>query len=293
MIELKNKFSFFTVITTLIALVLGNLVVATDSGDACGSDWPKCNGTFFPNITDINILIEYSHRLFTTLLGLIILINAIMAWRLLKNTKTKWLPFLTVFFLILQSLVGGLNVLLKTPVGFTTFDVVISLLLLISIIYLHYALINRDSELPSRVTQFKNPAFLLLFFIMIETVIGAFFKHTRLSKLLYGNYNGELFINSIPLSRLTYSIHGIIGIAIIIAIIYLVFYAYRVNQYKVKSLILTFSVLLTTFFGFATKIYMLSPFTSSFHMIFNILTIAITASIAANSRYQNRYNQNL
>lgn len=287
-ITLKNKFSLFTVYSTILALIIGNLVVATNSGDACGTDWPRCNGTFFPNITNIRILIEYSHRIFTTVLGFIILINAVLAWIVLRKKKTKWFSVVSFFLLGLQSIIGGLNVLLGTPVGFTTFDVIVSLLLLISVIYLHYALVNRDiqKETVNRRSQFTNPAFLLLFFIMTETVIGAVFKHPRFSKLLYDHYNGEVLINSPMLAQFIYFVHGIIGLAIVISTLYLLFSSFQANRDKLKMLILIITLVITTIFGFLTKIYELSPFTSSFHMIFTIISIALSASISAINRVQ-------
>ena len=286
MINLKNKFSLFTVAATILALIIGNLVVATNSGDACGSDWPQCNGTLFPDITNVNILIEYSHRIFTTVLGFIILVNAILAWIKLRRKKAKWLAVVSLFLLGLQSLVGGLNVLLGTPVGFTIFDVTISLLLLISVIYLHYALVNKDvSKEPGvKNPRYKDPAFLLLLFIMMETVIGAFFKHPRFSKLLYANYNGEVLINSPLLAEFIYFIHGILGLAIVISSLNLMFLFFKANQYKFRIPFLVLNLVITTIFGFLTKANELSPFTSSFHMIFTIISIALAASIVAKSR---------
>ena len=283
---MKNKFSLFTVLMTIVALIIGNLVVATNSGDACGSDWPKCNGTFFPNITNGQILVEYSHRIFTTLLGFVILLNAIFAWIRLRKKKTKWLAVLSFSLLGLQSIVGGLNVLLGTPVGFTFFDVTVSLLLLISVIYLYYALANQDgvAAIKPKKSSFLKPANFVLLFIMVETLVGAIFKHPRFSKLLYGNYNGEVLINSRVLAQFLYFIHGFLGLALVLTTAYLLFLAIKANQYKFKVSLLVAALGTTTFFGFLTNALQLSPAASSFHMIFTIISISIAASIAARER---------
>ncbi|MGG5252069.1 COX15/CtaA family protein [Neobacillus sp. SM06] len=283
---MKNKFSLFTVLMTIVALIIGNLVVATNSGDACGSDWPKCNGTFFPNITNGQILVEYSHRIFTTLLGFVILLNAIFAWFQLRKKKTKWLAVLSFFLLGLQSIVGGLNVLLGTPVGFTFFDVTVSLLLLISVIDLHYALVNQDGVAAikqGKSSFFKSANFILLF-IMLETLIGAIFKHPRFSKLLYGNYTGEVLINSRVLAQFLYFVHGFLGLALVLTTAYLMFLAFKTNQYRFRLSLLVAALVITTFFGFLTNALQLSPAASSFHMIFTIISISIAASISARER---------
>ena len=108
---MKSKFSFFTILVTIVALMLGNLVVATNSGDACGPDWPICNGRIIPDLTNYRVVIEYSHRLFTTVLGVIILINSILAWRKTDKAIVKTFSILTLCLLFIQALVGGFNVL--------------------------------------------------------------------------------------------------------------------------------------------------------------------------------------
>ncbi|MFP3359795.1 heme A synthase, partial [Planococcus sp. SIMBA_143] len=100
---MKYNFSLFTINVTIAALILGNLVVATNSGDACGTDWPFCNGKIIPDITDYHIVIEYSHRLFTTLLGLVILINAILAWKKSSDKAVKVISVLSMILLFIQA----------------------------------------------------------------------------------------------------------------------------------------------------------------------------------------------
>lgn len=276
---MKNTFSKFTIITTVFALILGNLVVATNSGDACGTDWPKCNGQIIPDFSDINILIEYSHRLFTTILGFVILLNAIFAWRKRKKKNTKIFSIVTILLLILQSLVGGLNVLLGTPTGFTTIDVTVSLLLLSSVIYLHYSL--EEPSANKNIELIKKPSKELLIVIFIETAIGAFFKHSRISQLLYSTSNELPLIDSLTLSNFIYFLHGILGIVTVLASIFLLLSAYSHDVFKARSTFLVVTLVITTLFGLLTKIYELSPFTSSMHMIFTTFSIAICASITA------------
>lgn len=52
-----------------LAVILGGAFVrASVSGDGCGSHWPNCNGELIPQISRIQTVIEYSHRLSTGLL---------------------------------------------------------------------------------------------------------------------------------------------------------------------------------------------------------------------------------
>ncbi|MDK7669338.1 COX15/CtaA family protein [Cytobacillus oceanisediminis] len=278
---MKNLFSKITIISTLFALILGNLVVATNSGDACGTDWPKCNGQYIPDFTNINVLIEYSHRIFTTSLGFILLLNAILVSKKLKKSHAKsWWPLVTIILLIVQSLVGGINVLLGTPIGFTTIDVTVSLLLLVSVIYTH-TLLESPKEGPK--IDIKKGAYYLLIITFIEIIIGAFFKHSRMSELLYPGPTHAL-INSRNFSQMIYSIHGILGLASILMTAYLLFLSYKHNNFKIQSTLLMFFLLITAIFGLVTKISFLSPVTSSIHMISTILSIAVTCLISADRK---------
>ncbi|MFT9599079.1 COX15/CtaA family protein [Mesobacillus sp.] len=269
---MRNRFQKFTIAATILALILGNLVVATNSGDACGSDWPKCNGKLIPDFSSIKVLIEYSHRLFTTSLGFVILINAILVWKKLRisNAKSIW-PILTIVLLLVQSLVGGLNVLLGTPVGFTTLDVTVSLFLLVSVIYTHNilepSLIGKKSEL------LQKSALALLVFIFVETIIGAVFKHFRISKMLISDEGG--------ISYIIYSIHGLLGIAAILASSYILFWSLRNKTFRLLSVGLTVFLLLAGVYGFISKASSLAPIYSSFHMIFTILSILAASFLAA------------
>jgi len=269
---MQNKLQKFTIAATIFALILGNLVVATNSGDACGSDWPKCNGKLIPDFSSIKVLIEYSHRLFTTSLGFIILINAILVWKKLRisNAKSIW-PILTIVLLLVQSLVGGLNVLLGTPVGFTTLDVTVSLFLLVSVIYTHNIL--EPPLIEKKSTPIKKSALALLVFIFIETVIGAVFKHFRISKMLISDEGG--------ISYIIYSVHGLLGIAVLLASSYILFLSIRNKTFILLSSSLVVFLLLTGVYGFLAKVSSLAPAIASLHMIFTILSISAASFLAA------------
>ncbi|PFA69738.1 heme A synthase [Bacillus sp. AFS015802] len=278
---MKNKFSFFTIIVTIAALVLGNLVVATHSGDACGSDWPICNGKIIPDITNYRIVIEYSHRLFTTLLGLVILINAIIAWRKTTDKAVKGIAVLSLVLLFTQAMVGAMNVLLGTPTGFTTLDVMFSLFLLISLIFLHEGLQRGDGIL--KLNEVKRPLMIGFSAVMLEVLVGALFKHFQLSQLLF-----EVRNTDVALANVTYSIHGILGMVALFSVGYAVFLALRFNVMRKSALLLILLSTLTTFGGFVVKTEELSPVTSSAHMILSILTVALLSRMTAFSYFNQK-----
>ena len=105
-------------LTTILAIVglvtLGAVVRVTDSGLGC-PDWPLCHGRIIPPL-DTATLIEYSHRLVASLVGVLILAVAIFAWRSYRGER--WLLFPAIaalLILIVQVILGGITVLSELP----------------------------------------------------------------------------------------------------------------------------------------------------------------------------------
>lgn len=74
----------------------------------CGSSWPLCHGQLIPSEITPELLIELSHRVVSSLVGLMVLILSVWAWKAIGHIKeTKFLVILSVFFLIFQGLIGA------------------------------------------------------------------------------------------------------------------------------------------------------------------------------------------
>jgi heme a synthase len=110
--------TYGSVITTYVLIVIGGYVVFSGSGVACGSSgpdsWPLCNGQFIPNPSSPNYaqaLVEWTHRLFTLVVGLFVLGTTIVAWAQYREEK-RILQFSTAGFLVLigQILLGMVTV---------------------------------------------------------------------------------------------------------------------------------------------------------------------------------------
>src|SRR5699024_4600127 len=96
----------------LFLLLGGALVTKTDSGMGCGRHWPGCNGQLIPDEITTEVLIEFSHRVVTGVVGILIVVLAIWSWIAIRHVReTKFLAFIAVFFLILQALIGAAQVL--------------------------------------------------------------------------------------------------------------------------------------------------------------------------------------
>lgn len=279
-----KKFSILTTVVTFLALILGNLVVATDSGDACGTSWPFCNGSVIPDFTNYHVLIEYSHRLMVPLLVFITGINAIGAlYKHRKRRSVFILAVLSLVVLVLQSLVGGFNVLLGTPPGFTTFDVTFSQTLLVIVVLLSYSL--HEGSVPLSRTSRESismsyRAFVLGFGVYVaQVILGAFFKHSRASNVMLDVPAIEYLVTSEYVAKVIYSLHWVATFVIIVAAIWFVIYATRFKYHIALSWMYLISLLLNAVVGFVIVVTGNLIEASSIHMLLSTVTMTIGASI--------------
>lgn len=81
-----RRLALATLAATFVLIVIGGIVRVSDSGLGCGPagsgfhGWPFCNGDVVPGV-DLNSIIEYSHRTVASLVGLMTLALAVLAFR--------------------------------------------------------------------------------------------------------------------------------------------------------------------------------------------------------------------
>lgn len=107
-------FAIITSIATYFVIVLGVLVTTTGSGHGCGNTWPFCHGQIIPHVITVAGLIEYSHRIISSLDGAFVLLFSIGSWLLYRtDARVKLFAFLSLFFVILQGALGALTVMFE------------------------------------------------------------------------------------------------------------------------------------------------------------------------------------
>ncbi|MBS4172384.1 heme A synthase [Bacillus sp. FJAT-49736] len=100
--------AILTTLGMLFVLIGGALVTKTDSGMGCGRSWPLCHGEIIPSQLTIKTIIELAHRFVSGSVGILLLILSIWSWKAIGGKReTKFLVVLSLFFLILQALIGA------------------------------------------------------------------------------------------------------------------------------------------------------------------------------------------
>ncbi|HLF17872.1 MAG TPA: COX15/CtaA family protein [Candidatus Omnitrophota bacterium] len=167
-------------LSTLFLIFAGGMVTSTGSGLAV-PDWPLSYGTLFPPMVG-GVFYEHGHRMVASLVGLLVVIQAI--W-LAKTESRKWvkvLGFLALFAVILQGVLGGLTVLffLPTPVSVSHATLAQSFFLLTFLIAY-----TQSHERKQRETLSENfdksyckLVLGLIALIYLQLVLGATMRHT-------------------------------------------------------------------------------------------------------------------
>ena len=293
--KFARRFSLFTTVMAFVVLFQGILVVATESGDACGTDWPFCNGSVIPDFSDPLIFIEYTHRIVVGLFGFVVLANFLFALRVSNGDRAiKRFAGGSLFFLLATAGAGGMNVLLETPPGFTTLDIIAGLCMLGNLISLTVALgrgcekqncddekLNRDYE------KLYKPSIIILSMVLLEMVVGAFFKHSAASEVLMGIEFSERLVESMVISEYLYFFHATLGTVILVSVTYILFLATRFRVLVRAACLLVGLVLVEMLIGFTMLMSKLPVLFSSLHMMVTLAIFSTGTFIAANAGLKN------
>jgi len=118
--DLKGKalglrlLAYGSALSTYVLILIGGYVVFSGSGAGCGSSgpdsWPLCNGQIFPT-SSYQAQVEWTHRLFTIVVSIFVLVTTIVAWTRYRDEKrVVQLSSASLLILIGQILLGLVTV---------------------------------------------------------------------------------------------------------------------------------------------------------------------------------------
>lgn len=171
-----------------LALLGGAVVTKTGSGLECGNEWPLCHGKLIPAYT-VGSLIEYTHRLFSGLAGLLSLASMFAFWRYARNRRDLLAyAFMTLLFVIVQGGMGALAVIrsqsaavMALHMGFSLIAFASSLMLALGTKRRYEAGETEETIVDQRQPvskSFRNLTCFTAVYSYVVVYIGAFVSHT-------------------------------------------------------------------------------------------------------------------
>jgi len=184
MIRTIKWLSVVSTIGMVFILLGGALVTKTDSGAGCGTSWPLCNGQFIPSEITPELVIELSHRLVSSVIGITVLSLAVLSWVFIGHIReVKFLSFLSVFFLVFQGLLGAAAVVWGQSDFVLALHFGISLISFATVFLLMLLIFEVDKKFDTSSLYIKKSDRIHIYVLTVFTIIvvytGALVRHVN------------------------------------------------------------------------------------------------------------------
>lgn len=178
-----------TIFLTLLLINLGGYVHNTGSSLAC-PDWPLCYGQVMPEMKG-GVLVEHSHRLLATLVGILTLVLTFTSRRVSREVLTT---HLALGMVIVQGILGGITVIYRLPVLVSTAHLGLSMIFLCTLIYLDHQLDRtHKGQRRSPLTFYLLTGTVVIF---LQIVLGASIRHLGLGGICGVGYANTLLCSN-------------------------------------------------------------------------------------------------
>jgi heme a synthase len=181
--------TLLTLFLTFDLIVFGAFTRLTDSGLGC-PDWPGCYSAASPAgahehieaaqtamptgpVTHGKAWIEMVHRYLASGVGLLILVMAVLSWRLKRRSAesapSPWLPTLTLAWVCVQGAFGALTVTMKLFPAIVTLHLLLGMGLLMLLAWQHEAYQPRPVAAPSAL---RHAVAVVLVLALVQVALG-------------------------------------------------------------------------------------------------------------------------
>src|SRR3954452_12721405 len=107
------RFAWFVLGFNLLVIIWGVFLRASKSGDGCGQHWLTCQGEVVPSAPELKTVIEFSHRITSSLAGILLIVLLAWAYRRWRSEKTQQsslvlrTAFCSFLFVVIEGLLGA------------------------------------------------------------------------------------------------------------------------------------------------------------------------------------------
>ncbi|PKR83700.1 COX15/CtaA family protein [Heyndrickxia camelliae] len=135
-----------------IVNIIGFVDTMTQSAMGCGSGYPLCNGSIFPDFSDYHSVIEYTHRIVVGLASLLLFVVSAIAWFRYKSKspKIKWLVLFAVIGILGESTLGALTVMVSLSPLLLAAHLGIALISFAAVVNIAYVIYMNEKNIHER-----------------------------------------------------------------------------------------------------------------------------------------------
>jgi heme A synthase len=107
------KYAWFVLGFNILVILWGVFLRASKSGDGCGRHWLTCQGEVVPSAPELKTIIEFSHRVTSSIAGILLIVLLVWAfqrWRVQKTEQTRLTLVTAVgsfIFVVIEGLLGA------------------------------------------------------------------------------------------------------------------------------------------------------------------------------------------
>lgn len=274
-----RKLVLFTLATSIIQTALGSYVRTSGSGLGCGTDWPKCAGSWLPPL-ETTAVIEYAHRLTASLLGLLVLAVAVTAWLRFRSMRAIFYPSFAALILVgVQAWLGREVVDKELARSFVAVHFLIAMTLIALLVILAVSTLasNRRSAGPGRLSILSATL------VFIAVMVGAVVAQTG-AGLVFSDWplmGGGVLPGFGTFSEVIHWLHRLLALGVGIALGFLAFGQHEASR-PVKALAHSaFGFwLFQMAVGALIVIYSARPWTVVLHVLMGSLVWASVVAVA-------------
>lgn len=217
-----------TALSTVGLIVFGAVVRVTDSGLGCGDSWPLCDGTIIPPLDNLTAWIEWSHRLFAALIGVMGLASLGMAIRSYRKHRVVFSMIVAAAVLFFfQSALGAFVVILELPPTMVALHLGIAMLLLAALLTAYVGSVYKPERIfvADQVTMLAyTTAALSLVIILTGALVRG--SGATLACVDWPLCNGDIFPFNQGTLAAIHMIHRVAVLALGVALVLLVWQVY-------------------------------------------------------------------
>src|SRR6202142_283051 len=182
-----HRFAVFAASVTFLLIIAGALVTSNDAGLSV-PDLPTSFGSLYkiPHLVG-GVKFEHTHRMIAQFVGFLSIILAVWTWRADPRRWMKWLGLSALGLVIAQGILGGLTVLFYLrPAISSAHAALAQTFFCVVVLIAVFTGRNWLEELPQIENNDPRPTLftlvlLSIFFLYIQLILGAMFRHHGLS----------------------------------------------------------------------------------------------------------------